>query len=78
MSSFDLDEAGLPHVFDLLTMQQKDFFINLFCAIQEEFKDEYDPEVEQDFYDSVQDDLGNVGYDAVKSIIRRGEFKIVK
>lgn len=78
MSAFDLDDAGLPHVFDLLTTQQKEFFVNFFCAAQDKFRDEYDPEIEREFYEDVQDDLGSVGYDTIKSIIRRGEFKIVK
>lgn len=78
MSAHDLDEAGLPHVFDLLTTQQKEFFINFFCGAQDGFRDEYDPEIEQEFYEYVENDLGPVGYDTIKSIMRRGEFKIVK
>lgn len=75
MSAFDLDEAGLPHVFDLLTAQQKDFFINFFCASQELHSDE---EAQGEFLDDVEADLGSVGYDTVKSILRRGNFKVVK
>ena len=75
MSAFDLDEAGLPHVFDLLTTQQKDFFINFFCASQEIHSDE---EAQGEFLDDVENDLGMVGYETVKSILRRGNFKVVK
>jgi hypothetical protein len=75
MSAFDLDEAGLPHVFDLLTTQQKEFFINFFCASQ---GIQSGSEIEGEFLDFVENDLGIVGYDTIKSILRRGEFKIVK
>ena len=75
MSAFDLDEAGLPHVFDLLTAQQKDFFVNFFCASQEAHSDQ---EAQDEFLDDIEHNLGLVGYDTVKSILRRGNFKVVK
>ena len=75
MSAFDLDEAGLPHVFDLLTTQQKEFFVNFFCASQEVHSDQ---EAQDEFLYDIEHDLGLVGYDTVKSILRRGNFKVVK
>ena len=75
MSAFDLDEAGLPHVFDLLTTQQKEFFVNFFCASQEVHSDQ---EAQDEFLCDIEHDLGLVGYDTVKSILRRGNFKVVK
>lgn len=75
MSAFDLDDAGLPHVFDLLTTQQKDFFINFFCASQEIHSDQ---EAQDEFLSDVEADLGLVGFDTVKSILRRGNFKVVR
>lgn len=76
MSAFDLEQAGLPHVFDLLTTQQKDFFISFYSATLEVHSDKRDNTGE--FLDDVENDLGMVGYDTIKSILRRGEFKVVK
>lgn len=76
MPAYDLDEAGLPIAFDLLTTQQKDFFINFFCAAKENFKQEYDPRLQDDFLNAVESDLGYLGSEAVESVIYRMNLKI--
>jgi hypothetical protein len=76
METFDLDEAGLPVAFDMLTTQQKDFFINFFCAAKENFKQEYDPKLQDDFLNAVESDLGCLGSEAVESVIYRMNLKI--
>ena len=78
MSAFDLDEAGLPHVFDLLTTQQKEFFINFFEHAQNDFREEYDIAVRDKFLSDVAFELGYKGCDAVEDILDRNNLKICK
>lgn len=78
MSAFDLDEAGLPHVFDLLTTQQKEFFVNFFEIAQNDFRDEYDIAVRDKFLNDVAYELGHKGCDAVEDILDRNNLKICK
>ena len=78
MSAFDLDEAGLPHVFDLLTTPQKQFFMNFFELAQKEFRESYDPNVQGEFLSNVTDDLGFECCDVVEDIIDRMGVKICK
>ena len=78
MSAFDLDEAGLPHVFDLLTTQQKEFFVSFFEHAQSDFRDEYDIEARDKFFDELTHELGYKGSDIVGDILERCELKICK
>jgi hypothetical protein len=78
MSAFDLDEAGLPHVFDLLTTQQKQFFMNFFELAQKEFRESYDFDVHSEFLSNVSNELGYAGCDAVEDIMERMGVKICK
>lgn len=78
MSAYDLDEAGLPHVFDLLTSQQKDFFMNFLTIAQTNFRESYDPSLRDEFYSNVTDQLGYKGCDAVEDIIDQMGVKICK
>jgi|DEB19_MinimDraft_3_1074340.scaffolds.fasta_scaffold47202_2 hypothetical protein len=76
METFDLDEAGLPVAFDMLTTQQKEFFINFFSVAKENFKEEYDPKLQDDFLNAVESELGCLGSEAVESVIYRMNLKI--
>ncbi len=78
MSAFDLDEAGLPHVFDLLTSQQKQFFMNFFELAQKEFSESYDLDVHSEFLSNVSNELGDRGCDAIEDIMERMGVKICK
>jgi hypothetical protein len=78
MSASDLDEAGLPHVFDLLTTQQKQFFMNFFELAQKEFRESYELDVQSEFLSKVSHELGYAGCDAVEDIIDQMGIKICK
>jgi len=78
MSAFDLDEAGLPHVFDLLTTQQKEFFITFFENAQNNFRELHDPNLQDEFYSNITSELGYRGCDAVEDIVDRMGIKICK
>jgi uncharacterized protein YciU (UPF0263 family) len=78
MSASDLDEAGLPHVFDLLTTQQKQFFMNFFELAQKDFRESYDLDVHFEFLSNVSNELGHTGSDVVEDIMDRMGVKICK
>ena len=78
MSAFDLDEAGLPHVFDLLTTQQKEFFVNFFEFAQNDFRDEHDIEARDKFFSELVHELGYKGSDVVEEILDRNGLKLCK
>ena len=78
MSAFDLDEAGLPHVFDLLTTPQKEFFISFFEHAQNDFREEYDIEAHDKFFSELAHELGYKGSDVVEDILDRHNLKICK
>jgi hypothetical protein len=78
MSAFDLDEAGLPHVFDLLTTQQKEFFVTFFEFAQNDFRDEHDIATHDKFFSELVHELGYKGSDVVEDILDRYNLKICK
>lgn len=78
MMAADLDEAGLPYAFDLLTTPQKEFFISFFDIAQKDFREEYDIGARDQFFDELTRELGYKGADVVEEILDRYELKICK
>lgn len=78
MMAADLDEAGLPYAFDLLTTPQKEFFISFFDIAQKDFREEYDIDARDQFFDELTRELGYKGADVVEEILDRYELKICK
>jgi len=78
MNPYDLDEAGLPHIFDLLTTQQKEFFVSFFEIAQNDFRDEYDVDIRDHFLNEVERELGYPSSDIVEDILARNDLKICK
>ena len=73
------DCLGLPDVFEQLTPEQQDFFINFFENCKEVQCEEKEKEEETDsFLERVRDKLGHVGEEAVDSILFDYNLTVVK
>lgn len=78
LSIFDLEGNSLPPIFELLTTKQRQLFVDFFDSAQDNFQEEYDTALEEEFLDEVRDRLGSNGYNEVKNIMYHMQLKVCK